>query len=154
MATSTEIKDNNNTLIRVKTTAKSITKGNVADQLDSIVDYVDQENEKEYKELSLWMTISSGTITVEEIKNDFTGTIFSYSIPSAGRVQITASSGVLTADKVNLINNALGTASGGFFCRFVYVTSSFGYIYFTRWDNDTSTNPSVNRQKFEIRVYN
>ena len=44
MATSTEIKDNNNTLIRVKTTAKSITKGNVADQLDSIVDYADQQD--------------------------------------------------------------------------------------------------------------
>ena len=43
MATSTEIKDNNNTLIRVKTSAKSITKANVADQLDAIVDYVVQE---------------------------------------------------------------------------------------------------------------
>src|SRR5689334_18155823 len=43
MATSTEIKDNNNTLIRVKTAAKSITKNNVADQLDAVVDYVDQQ---------------------------------------------------------------------------------------------------------------
>lgn len=43
MATSTEIKDNNNTLIRVKTAPKSVTKNNVADQLDAIVDYVDQQ---------------------------------------------------------------------------------------------------------------
>ena len=41
--TNTQIKDNNNTLIRTKTVAKSITKTNVADQLDAIVDYVDQE---------------------------------------------------------------------------------------------------------------
>ncbi len=43
MATNTEIKSNNNTLIRVKTTAKSITKGNVADQLDAGIDYTVQE---------------------------------------------------------------------------------------------------------------
>jgi len=43
MATSAEIKSNNNTLIRVKTTAKSITKANVADQLDASIDYTVQE---------------------------------------------------------------------------------------------------------------
>lgn len=43
MPTSTEIKNNNNTLIRAKTTAASITKVNVADQLDATVDYTDQE---------------------------------------------------------------------------------------------------------------
>lgn len=43
MATSTQIKDNNDTLIRDKTAPSSITKVNVADQLDAIVDYVDQE---------------------------------------------------------------------------------------------------------------
>ena len=41
--TNTQIKDNNNTLIRSKTVAKSITKTNVADQLDSVVDYTDQQ---------------------------------------------------------------------------------------------------------------
>ncbi len=43
MATSTQIKSDNNTLIRVKTTAKSITKTNVADQLDASIDYTVQE---------------------------------------------------------------------------------------------------------------
>jgi len=43
MATSAEIKSNNNTLIRIKTTAKSITKSNVADQLDASIDYTIQE---------------------------------------------------------------------------------------------------------------
>jgi len=43
MATISEIKSNNNTLIRVKTTAKSITKANVADQLDATVDFTAQE---------------------------------------------------------------------------------------------------------------
>jgi hypothetical protein len=43
MATSAEIKSNNNTLIRIKTTAKSITKENVADQLDASIDYTVQE---------------------------------------------------------------------------------------------------------------
>jgi len=43
MATSAEIKSNNNTLIRIKTTDKSITKGNVADQLDASIDYTVQE---------------------------------------------------------------------------------------------------------------
>lgn len=43
MATSAEIKSNNNTLIRIKTTAKSITKANVADQLDASIDYTVQE---------------------------------------------------------------------------------------------------------------
>lgn len=43
MATSAQIKSDNNTLIRVKTTAKSITKVNVADQLDAGIDYSVQE---------------------------------------------------------------------------------------------------------------
>lgn len=43
MATSAEIKSNNNALIRAKITAKSITKGNVADQLDAGIDYTVQE---------------------------------------------------------------------------------------------------------------
>lgn len=41
--TNTQIKDNNNTLIRIKTVAKSITKINVADQLDASIDYIDQQ---------------------------------------------------------------------------------------------------------------
>jgi len=151
---STTLKAQIDTNITNKTVAGSILKTNVGGDIKAVVDYVDQENEKGFKELSFWMTISSGTVTAEEIKNDFTGTTFSYSIPSPGRVQVTASTGIFTTDKVNLINNALGTASGGFFCRYVYATSSFGNIYFTRWDNDASTNPSINRQKFEIRVYN
>lgn len=44
MATSAEIKSNNNTLIRLKTAPKSITKVVVADQMDAIVDYVDQQD--------------------------------------------------------------------------------------------------------------
>jgi len=152
--TRTDVNNDIASKITSKTAALSLS--NVEDGANRVLmmDYVDQENEKGYKELSFWMTISSGTVTVEEIKNDFTGTTFSYSIPASGRVQVTASTGIFTTDKVNLINNALGTASGGFFCRYVYATSSFGNIYFTRWDNDTSTNPSINRQKFEIRVYN
>jgi hypothetical protein len=43
MATISEIKSNNNTLIRVKTTAKSVTKTNVADQLDATIDFTAQE---------------------------------------------------------------------------------------------------------------
>lgn len=43
MPTSTEIKNNNNTLIRAKTAAASITKANVADQLDASIDYTDQQ---------------------------------------------------------------------------------------------------------------
>lgn len=147
-----------NTDIRDKVTSKT-SPGSFTNTEDGanrmlMMDYVDQENEKGYKELSFWMTISYGTVTTEEIKNDFTGTTFSYSIPSSGRVQVTASTGVLTVDKVDLKNGAIGTASGGFFCRYVYATTTLGYIYFTRWDNDTTTNPSVSRQKIEIRVYN
>lgn len=43
MATSAEIKSNNNTLIRLKTAPKSITKANIADQLDAGIDYTAQE---------------------------------------------------------------------------------------------------------------
>lgn len=43
MATSAEIKSNNNALIRAKTVAKSITKQSVADQLDAGIDYTVQE---------------------------------------------------------------------------------------------------------------
>lgn len=43
MPTSTIIKNNNNTLIRAKTGAGSISKANVADQLDAVIDYTDQE---------------------------------------------------------------------------------------------------------------
>lgn len=41
--TSTQIKSDNNTLIRTKVALKSITKVNVANQLDAITDYVDQQ---------------------------------------------------------------------------------------------------------------
>lgn len=41
--TSTQIKSDNNTLIRTKVALKSITKVNVANQLDATVDYVDQQ---------------------------------------------------------------------------------------------------------------
>lgn len=64
MATSTEIKDNNNTLIRVKTTAKSITKGNVADQLDSIVDYADQQDALKENTLNKSTNTALGTSNI------------------------------------------------------------------------------------------
>lgn len=63
MATSTEIKNNTNSLIRVKTVASSITKVNVADQLDAIVDYVDQEVKSK---------VVKRTITHNELLNIFT----------------------------------------------------------------------------------
>lgn len=59
MATSTEIKNNTNSLIRVKTVASSITKVNVANQLDAIVDYVDQEK-RPYKVYTALMTHGAG----------------------------------------------------------------------------------------------
>lgn len=151
--TNAEIKTFNNDNIRSQTQPLSIKKTKVADAVDNLVDYVDQETAKGYLELSFWLTISSGTPTVEEIVNDFTGVTFSYSVPTAGRIQIDATSGVFTANKVNLQNGSIGTASGGFFTRWVQATTSFGLIYFTRWDNDTTTNATFNRVRFEIRVY-
>lgn len=44
MPTSAQIKNDNNTLIRAKTVAKSITKSNIANQLDAAIDYTDQQN--------------------------------------------------------------------------------------------------------------
>jgi hypothetical protein len=106
-----------------------------------------------YKILSFWMTISSGVLTVEEIENQFEATTFTYEIPTNGRISITASTSVFTSNKVSLERGAFGTASGGFFCRYVAATTSLGLVYFTRWDNDTTINPSISRLRIEIRVY-
>lgn len=63
MATSTQIKSDNNTLIRVKTTAKSITKTNVADQLDAGIDYAVQELALKVDKVSGKSLISDSEIT-------------------------------------------------------------------------------------------
>lgn len=75
MATSTEIKNNNNTLIRAKTAPASITKTNVANQLDAIVDYVDQEK-RPYKVYSALIThgTGNGNPTAQVLENTI-GTI-------------------------------------------------------------------------------
>jgi hypothetical protein len=121
----------------------------------AVKDYVDANSggDINYKILSFWMTISSGVLTVEEIENQFESTTFTYEIPTNGRVQVQASSPVFTSNKTSLERGAFGTASGGFFCRYVAATTSIGLIYFTRWDNDTTVNPSVSRLRIEIRVY-
>lgn len=116
--------------------------------------YVDTNSySKGYLELTFWLSISSSVPTVEEIVNDFIGNTFTYTISTAGRLQITSSNPVLTSNKVDLLNGSLNTASGGYFCRYVAATTSFGFIYFTRYDNDNSTNPTFSRKVFTIRVY-
>jgi hypothetical protein len=116
--------------------------------------YVDANSySKGYLELSFWMSISSSVPTIEEIVNDFGSTTFTYTKPSNGRLLITATDPIFTNNKTNLENGSIGTASGGFFCRLVAATTSLSYIYFTRWDNDTTTNPTISRKRIEVRVY-
>lgn len=155
--TNTELKAQIDSQITNETTANAITPTDVGTNLKDIVDYVDQENAnfyiKDYLELSFWMSISSGVPTIEEIVNDFGSTTFTYTIPSNGRLLITATDPIFTTNKTSLENGSIGTASGGFFCRLVAATTSLSYIYFTRWDNDTTTNPTISRQRMELRVY-
>ena len=106
-----------------------------------------------YKTISFWMTISGGVLTIEEIDNEFDSTTFTYEIPTNGRISITASNPIFTSGQISLERGAFATGSGGFFCRYVEATTSLGLIYFTRWDNNTTTNPNVNRLRMEIRVY-
>ena len=74
MATSTEIKNNNNTLIREKTAPSSITKDNVADQLDAIVDYVGQEK-RPYKVYTAFLNQTGTNIPVATVFENTIGTI-------------------------------------------------------------------------------
>ena len=113
MATSAEIKSNNNTKIRVKTTAKSITKVSVADQLDAGIDYTVQEistvnaaisglligTDKTYKaKLS-----QSGTdnITATILKND-TGKTFTFTRSSIGSYSVNFSSMYTDLNKIDI----------------------------------------------------
>lgn len=151
--TSTEIKEEINLLITTETTPNGITPAEVGGMLENIVDYVDQEASKGFLEYRFWLTFSSGTLTVESIRNDFEGNTFTLTVPTAGRIEIASSNPVLTASKVDLQNSSVLTSSGGYFCRYVAATTSLGYIYFTRYDNDTSTNPSFTRRVFSLKVY-
>lgn len=100
MATSTEIKDNNNTLIRAKTTAKSITKNNVADQLDAVIDYIDQQIDFTVYKAKLTQS-GTGNITETVLKND-TGLTFTYTRNSIGNYTINFSSLISDLSKVDI----------------------------------------------------
>ena len=97
MATSTEIKNNNNTLIREKTAPSSITKDNVADQLDAIVDYVDQEK-RPYKVYSALIThgAGDGNPTAQVLENNIGAVTWGYEEPNNYGV---SSSGLFTLNK-------------------------------------------------------
>lgn len=98
MATSTEIKNNNNTLIREKTAPSSITKDNVADQLDAIVDYVDQEK-RPYKVYSILISQDSLNIPTAKVLENNTGFTFTFTRTATGNYNIVSSGSAYTADK-------------------------------------------------------
>lgn len=110
MATSAEIKSNNNTKIRIKTTAKSITKVSVADQLDACIDYTVQEistleNSKADKYFKTYKAklSQSGTdnITATILKND-TGKTFTFTRSSIGSYSVNFSSMYTDLNKIDI----------------------------------------------------
>lgn len=100
MPTSTEIKNNNNTLIREKTEPNSIPTDVVADQLDASVDYTDQQVPFKVYKAKL---AQSGTdnVTAIILKND-TGKTFTYARNSTGSYNFTFSSFYSDLSKVDI----------------------------------------------------
>ena len=148
--TSTQIKEDNNTLIRIKTVAKSITKINVADQLDEVVDYVDQQ--LPYKSYTaLLYQSATGNPTAYIAKNDANLTV-TYVRDSAGRFTATMPTGFIPNKTTILVGScAIETVFTG---AFINTTT----IALRTFVNESGVNvyydDELNNTFFEIRIYN
>ena len=139
MATSTEIKNNNNTLIREKTAPSSITKDNVADQLDAIVDYVDQEK-RPYKVYTAYISHGAGNGTPTSVISENTIGTLTPTYEGTGEYGF-ASSGLFTVGKTLCITSSANLMKSG------SVATNANFVSLLT-ENDSFTNLFL-----EIRVY-
>lgn len=150
MATSTEIKNNNNTLIREKTAPSSITKDNVADQLDAIVDYVDQEK-RPYKVYSILISQDSLNIPTAKVLENNTGFTFTFTRTATGNYNIVSSGSAYTADKTAIFFQ--DNSQGGTRASINSFRISATNIRILTYSDTVLSDSMLSDIFFEIRVY-
>ena len=150
MATSTEIKNNNNTLIREKTAPSSITKDNVADQLDAIVDYVDQEK-RPYKVYSILISQDSLNIPTAKVLENNTGFTFTFTRTATGNYNIVSSGSAYTADKTAIFFH--DNSQGGTKASINSFRISATNIRILTYSDSVLSDSMLSDIFFEIRVY-
>lgn len=163
MATSTEIKSNNNTLIRVKTASGSITKSNVADQIDASVDYTVQEvsTVKTYVDTKInyrtWRAEITPSSVIRVLVDEIGFTSPVVSNPSNGRIRL-VKNGFFTGldnNKLDFLSsnlNNFGEVYVTLFARSEYVSDALDLeIYNMAGSQPNTPNGNV---MVEFRIYN
>lgn len=118
----------------------------------AIKTYVDAK--KAYKSYAALVTNSSGTFTIKQLVNDFTGITFAFTNPSTGVVRATASAAAFTADKSASLGGTLNNAGAVYFINGFAASTTIFTFNIRLNDGTAATTPNFTDLFFEIRVYN
>lgn len=107
-----------------------------------------------YKSYSAIVSLSAGVFTTTILNNDFGGTTFTFSNPSNGFVEVTASSAVYTTNKTASAGSTLDNAGTPYFLTGSGFSSTVFVYRIVKYDGTQTGTPNFTNAFFEIRVYN